>query len=181
VGPAKDSVKRFLEYLCCGIQHIHKPWVGTTGNNHESFFKINHKSDFVSKIIDLSGNCFLALAPLYYKTFCDDFFTMGPAEISKDIHIRKYFLYTSGLVNSQGFAADPMAFQEGLIDIEAEREKLARQLREAEAEVNRLSQKLANDQFRSKAPASVIAKEEEKLAAARSRLDGLAARLAELG
>ncbi len=40
--------------------------------------------------------------------------------------------------------------------------------------------KLANAAFREKAPAAVVAKEEEKLAAARARLEGLRQRLAEL-
>ncbi len=69
----------------------------------------------------------------------------------------------------------------GLIDIDAERGKLTRQLHEAQGEVNRLQQKLANEQFRSKAPENVIAREEEKLAVARSRVEGLEGRLAELG
>jgi valyl-tRNA synthetase len=69
----------------------------------------------------------------------------------------------------------------GLIDIDEERQKLTRQLHEAQGEVNRLQQKLGNDQFRSKAPPDIIAKEEEKLTAARSRLDGLQQRLAEIG
>jgi valyl-tRNA synthetase len=69
----------------------------------------------------------------------------------------------------------------GLIDLDAERDKLTKQLHEAEAEVNRVSQKLANGQFRAKAPADVIGREEERLAAAQSRVDGLRARLEELG
>ena len=69
----------------------------------------------------------------------------------------------------------------GMIDLESERSRLAGQLRDAEGEVGRLAQKLGNEQFRSKAPAQVVAREEEKLAAARSRADGLSGRLAELG
>jgi valyl-tRNA synthetase len=68
-----------------------------------------------------------------------------------------------------------------LIDIEAERNKLEAQLLEAEREVRRLEGKLANGQFRSKAPAEVVAREEERLAGARSRLHGLRERLRELG
>ena len=51
---------------------------------------------------------------------------------------------------------------------------------EAQAEVTRLEAKLANEQFRTRAPAAVVGKEEEKLAAARARLEGLQARLEEL-
>ncbi len=50
----------------------------------------------------------------------------------------------------------------------------------AEAEVGRVEGKLANASFREKAPAAVVAKEEERLAAARARVDGLRQRLAEL-
>ena len=69
----------------------------------------------------------------------------------------------------------------GMIDVESERSRLAAQLREAEGEVSRLEQKLGNEQFRSKAPAEVIQREEEKLTVARSRAEGLRGRLAELG
>ena len=72
----------------------------------------------------------------------------------------------------------PMA---GLFDLDAERARLAKQLAEAEGEVERQAAKLGNEQFRSRAPADVIAKEEERLATARTRLDGLRASLAELG
>jgi valyl-tRNA synthetase len=68
-----------------------------------------------------------------------------------------------------------------LKDIEAQRARLSKQMAEAEGEVNRLEGKLANVQFREKAPEAVVAKEEEKLAAARARLEGLRERLVELG
>ncbi len=64
--------------------------------------------------------------------------------------------------------------------MEAERARLSKQYAEAEAEVQRLEGKLANAAFRAKAPAAVVAGEEEKLAAARARLEGLRQRLAEL-
>ncbi|HEV8573323.1 MAG TPA: class I tRNA ligase family protein, partial [Dehalococcoidia bacterium] len=69
----------------------------------------------------------------------------------------------------------------GLIDVAAERSRLSAQLTEAEGEVRRLEGKLANEQFRSKAPADVVAREEERLAAARRRVEGLRGRLGELG
>ncbi len=68
----------------------------------------------------------------------------------------------------------------GMIDVEAERSRLSAQLAEAENEVRRLESKLSNEQFRSKAPVEVVRREEEKLAAARARADGLRGRLAEL-
>jgi valyl-tRNA synthetase len=69
----------------------------------------------------------------------------------------------------------------GMLDVEAERARLRGQAAQAEAEVQRLEAKLANEQFRSRAPQEVVTKEEAKLAAARSRLEGLQARLRELG
>ena len=69
----------------------------------------------------------------------------------------------------------------GMLDVEAERARLRGQAAQAEAEVQRLEAKLANEQFRSRAPQEIVAKEEGKLAAARARLEGLQARLRELG
>jgi valyl-tRNA synthetase len=68
-----------------------------------------------------------------------------------------------------------------LIDIDAERGKLAAQLKDTEAQVARLEGKLAGGEFLAKAPEHVIAKEREKLAAAQARAEGLRRRLAELG
>jgi len=68
----------------------------------------------------------------------------------------------------------------GLFDLEAERARLGRQVDDAQAEVARLEAKLANEQFRTRAPAAVVGREEEKLAAARACLEGLRARLEEL-
>ena len=81
-------------------------------------------------------------------------------------------------VLSKALVVVPLA---GLIDTDAERAKLSKQLAEAEGEIKRLEGKLANEQFRSRAPAEVVAKEQEKLAAAESRAEGLRGRLAELG
>ena len=88
---------------------------------------------------------------------------------------------TEGVVTSVlavGQVALPMA---GLFDLDAERARLAKQVAEAEGEVERQAAKLGNEQFRSRAPADVVAKEEERLATARTRLDGLRASLAEVG
>jgi valyl-tRNA synthetase len=68
----------------------------------------------------------------------------------------------------------------GMIDLGAERKRLSTQLAEAEEEVRRVQAKLGNEQFRSKAPSDVVAREEERLAAANSRIDGLRGRLSEL-
>ncbi|RJQ07664.1 MAG: valine--tRNA ligase [Dehalococcoidia bacterium] len=71
----------------------------------------------------------------------------------------------------------PMA---GLFDPAVERERLSKQIAEVEAEVGRQEAKLSNEQFTARAPAAVVAKEQERLATARGRLDGLRASLAEL-
>jgi valyl-tRNA synthetase len=68
----------------------------------------------------------------------------------------------------------------GLIDVDGERQRLSKQLTKAEEDVERVETKLGNAAFREKAPAAVVAKEEERLAAARARLQGLRQRLAEL-
>jgi valyl-tRNA synthetase len=68
----------------------------------------------------------------------------------------------------------------GLFDVEAERARLQKLIADAEGEAGRIETKLANEQFRSKAPAKVVAAEEERLAAVRTRIDGLRAGLVEL-
>jgi valyl-tRNA synthetase len=69
----------------------------------------------------------------------------------------------------------------GLFDVDAERARLRKQIAEAEAEAGRLEAKLANEGFRSKAPAPVVAAEEERLGALRARLAGLQTSFNELG
>jgi valyl-tRNA synthetase len=69
----------------------------------------------------------------------------------------------------------------GLFDLDAERARLQKQIDEASAEAARIETKLANEQFRAKAPPQIVATEEERLAAARTRLEGLFASLSELG
>ena len=81
-------------------------------------------------------------------------------------------------VLSVGQVSLPMA---GLFDLGAERARLAKQIEEAAGEVERTQAKLANPNFRDRAPAAVVATEDERLATARARLDGLRANLAELG
>ncbi|WNC69340.1 valine--tRNA ligase [Thalassotalea nanhaiensis] len=65
----------------------------------------------------------------------------------------------------------PMA---GLIDVEAELARLSKAVEKLEKDVARTRGKLSNDNFVSKAPAAVIAKEQEKLAEAESMLAKLA-------
>jgi valyl-tRNA synthetase len=72
----------------------------------------------------------------------------------------------------------PMA---GLFDEGAERAKLEKDLSQARADVARLRAQLANEKFVGSAPAAVVEQARERLAAAQSRLQGLEARLEELG
>jgi valyl-tRNA synthetase len=69
----------------------------------------------------------------------------------------------------------------GLFDLSAERARLQKQIDEAATEAGRIEAKLSNEQFRAKAPAAIVAMEEERLAATRARLEGLRASMAELG
>ena len=68
----------------------------------------------------------------------------------------------------------------GLFDTDAERARLQKLIADAEAEAGRIESKLGNEQFRAKAPAKIVATEEERLAAIRARLEGLRTSLAEL-
>ena len=67
-----------------------------------------------------------------------------------------------------------------LVDAEAERARLGTQIERLAAEIARLEGKLANEQFRTRAPAEVVAKEEERLATARQQRAGFEGSLAEL-
>jgi valyl-tRNA synthetase len=69
----------------------------------------------------------------------------------------------------------------GLLDTGAERARLEKEIEDAEAYRKRVEAKLANEQFRSKAPRDVVAAEESRLADARTRVDGLRRAIAELG
>ena len=71
----------------------------------------------------------------------------------------------------------PMA---GMFDLEAERTRLRRQIEQAQEEVQRLEQKLANEQFRTRAPAEIVQQEQERLATGRRRLEGLEHSLSEI-
>ncbi len=70
---------------------------------------------------------------------------------------------------------------EGLIDLEAERERVLKRLAATRVDLSKAEAKLGNSTFRHKAPAEVVAKEEGKAAEARSIIDRLVAQLADLG
>jgi valyl-tRNA synthetase len=66
----------------------------------------------------------------------------------------------------------PMA---GLIDPEAELERLARRQRKAETDLQKLAAKLANGQFASLAPADIVAKDQQRLEELRTEIAQLSA------
>ena len=68
----------------------------------------------------------------------------------------------------------------GLVDLDAERLRLGSQIERLSREIDRLETKLANEQFRTRAPAAVVAKEEERLATARRQRAGFEGSMAEL-
>ncbi len=68
----------------------------------------------------------------------------------------------------------------GLVDLQAERRRLQAEADSARAEVERLSALLSNQQFTSRAPAHVVQRERDRLAAAQDRLARLQERLAAL-
>jgi valyl-tRNA synthetase len=69
----------------------------------------------------------------------------------------------------------PMA---GLIDPEAELERLARRRRKAETDLQKLAAKLANGQFASNAPADIVAKDQQRLEELRTEIAQLSAQTA---
>ena len=69
----------------------------------------------------------------------------------------------------------------GLFDVAAERARLSKLIAGADAEAARIEAKLGDAGFRAKAPAAIVAKEQERLAAAQARVAALRASLAELG
>ena len=88
---------------------------------------------------------------------------------------------SDGVVSSVlavGQVALPMA---GLFDLDAERERIGKQIVEAEADVAGLEQKLGNEQFTARAPAEVVQRERDRLETTQSRLAGLRQSLAEIG
>ncbi|CAN5770376.1 valine--tRNA ligase [soil metagenome] len=69
----------------------------------------------------------------------------------------------------------------GLIDFEAERGRLEKEIGEAEAEIERASAMLSNESFVSRAPDNVVDVQRKRLSAGEERLALLESRLSELG
>ena len=72
----------------------------------------------------------------------------------------------------------PMA---GFVDLDAERERLGKERADLAKLIANLEQRLANENFTSKAPAAVVEKERGRLAEYETRVAGLDERLRELG
>ena len=70
---------------------------------------------------------------------------------------------------------------EGVIDLEAERERIQRRIDRARRALEGSERKLANPAFRERAPAEVVSKEQQKAAEAGKLLESLTAQLEELG
>jgi valyl-tRNA synthetase len=69
----------------------------------------------------------------------------------------------------------------GLVDLDAERQRLAKEIKETEEAIVRSESLLNREGFRAKAPAQVVAREEERLAEQSVRVEKLLARLKTLG
>jgi valyl-tRNA synthetase len=69
----------------------------------------------------------------------------------------------------------------GVIDVAAERRRLAKDLAAARTEAEQAERKLANPEFTAKAPEQVVAKTRQRLEAARSDIARLEQRLAGIG
>jgi valyl-tRNA synthetase len=68
-----------------------------------------------------------------------------------------------------------------LVDLGAEKERLAKELAEAEKYAESLGRKLENQDFVARAPAQVVAAEKEKLAATKDKAAKLRAQIQALG
>ncbi|MEJ2044472.1 MAG: valine--tRNA ligase [Reinekea sp.] len=71
----------------------------------------------------------------------------------------------------------PMA---GLIDVDAEKARIGKEVERTQKELARIEGKLGNEQFVSNAPEEVVAKEKEKAAALKGKLNDLNAQVAQL-
>jgi len=77
--------------------------------------------------------------------------------------------------------ADVVIPLEGMVDIEAERERLSKEMGVLEREIARLTQRLGDDQFTSKAPAAVIEKERSRLKEYGDKFNRMKSELQQLG
>ena len=82
------------------------------------------------------------------------------------------------LVLSTGTVVVPLG---GLVDLDRERERLAAELKDVAKNLARLSTRLEDDRFLSRAPEEVVERERERLAAAQERQDRIQDTLTRLG
>jgi len=68
----------------------------------------------------------------------------------------------------------------GMVDLEAERQRLEREIGASEAEIARLGERLKDAAFVSKAPAAVVDKERDKLQACEDKFKRLRQELTQL-
>ena len=78
------------------------------------------------------------------------------------------------------FGAEIYLELSGLIDVAAEKERLAKELAETEKYLKGVSIKLDNEEFVRNAPEAVVKKEKEKLAEAKEKLEKIKSQLASL-
>ena len=69
----------------------------------------------------------------------------------------------------------------GVIDVDAERQRLAKAIEATSVDLDKANKKLSNASFRDRAPAEIVEKEEAKASEFRERLGKLQAQLIELG
>ena len=68
----------------------------------------------------------------------------------------------------------------GMVDLEAEKERLLQEIKASEEYIARVEKKLANEQFTTKAPDHVVERERSNLAEAQGKLERLQKQLQEL-
>jgi len=88
---------------------------------------------------------------------------------------------TSGFSRVSAGGVEGFIDLSGLVDADAERPRLEHAIAEVEKDLETSRRKLAKPEFRERAPATVVAKEEEKSAEFEQALERLRAQLAELG
>ena len=69
----------------------------------------------------------------------------------------------------------------GLVDLDAERTRLDKELKKVESEIGKCRGKLASDTFVSNAPPAVVEQERKRLADWTTQLEALAAQRSKLG
>ena len=105
--------------------------------------------------------------------------TLAKADVSVRSREEKKAVENSlALVLKDSEVIIPMA---SMVDITAERQRLQKEIEQAQAEVERLEKMLSNADFASKAPAAVVEKERNRLASRQDSLRRLQEHLNQLG